>query len=164
MTTTNLPVTGEEAKAAEAGAEAQTPEPKQLDALHTEHGDTTIAESVVEKIAGIATREVPGVYAMGNAAGRAVSALTQRVGGKSNVASGVKIEKGERQTTVAVAIVVDYGVSIVDVSGQIRTSVINAVEYATGLEVVSVDVDVTDVHLPDADDEGSSSSASPELA
>ena len=52
-----------------------------LDALHTEHGDTTIADQVTEKPAGIATREV-GVYAMGSAAGRAISNLTQRIPGQ----------------------------------------------------------------------------------
>lgn len=161
-----LPVTGEEAKAqqAKAEADANAREPKQLDDLHTEQGDTTIADTVVEKIAGIAAREVPGVYAMGGAAGRAISGLTQRVSGKSNVSSGVKIEKGERQATVDVAIVVEYGVSIVEVSNKIRESVITAVEYATGLQVVSVDVNVSDVHLPDEDnDDDAPRSPNPDL-
>lgn len=158
-----LPVTGEEAKARQAKAEADAAEPKQLDDLHTERGDTTIADAVVEKIAGIAAREVPGVYAMGGAAGRAISGLTQRVGGKSNVSSGVKIEKGERQTAVDVVIVVEYGVSIVDVSDKIRESVIAAVEYATGLEVVSVDVNVSDVHLLDEDNDDAPKSSSTDL-
>ena len=57
----------------------------------------------------------------------------------------------------------EYGVSIVDVSEQIRENVIRAVEYGTGLEVVAVDVDVTDVHLPDEDDDTSSSSSSADL-
>lgn len=160
-----LPVTGEEAKArqAKAEAEATAAEPKELDDLHTAQGDTTIADTVVEKIAGIAAREVPGVYAMGGAAGRAISGLTQRVGGKSNVSSGVKIEKGERQAAVEVGIVVEYGVSIVEVSNKIRESVISAVEYATGLQVVSVDVNVSDVHLPDEDNDDAPSSTSTDL-
>lgn len=158
-----LPVTGEEAKAHRAKAEADAPEPKQLDDLHTEQGDTTIADTVVEKIVGIAAREVPGVYAMGGAAGRAISGLTQRVGGKSNVSSGVKVQKGERQTAVEVGIVVEYGVSIVEVSEKIRESVISAVEYATGLEVVSVDVNVSDVHLPDEDNDDTPKSSSTDL-
>lgn len=157
MTTSTLPSTAEESKAQAAKVEADAPEPKRLDDLHTEHGDTTIGDSVVEKIAGIAAREVSGVYAMGSAAGRAISGLTSRVSGKTTVSSGVKIEKGEYQTAVDVAIVIEYGESIVEVSNNIRQSVINAVEFATGLEVVSVDVDVTDVHLPDEDTDDDSS-------
>jgi uncharacterized alkaline shock family protein YloU len=152
MSQTVSPQTTEERDAAnaKAAADAEANAPKQLDALHTEHGDTTIADQVVEKLAGIATREVVGVYAMGSAAGRAISNLTQRIPGqKPAVSGGVSIEKGERQTAVDVSIVIEYGAAIVDVADNIRENVIRAVEYATGLEVVSVDVNVTDVHLPD---------------
>lgn len=161
--TAQLPVTAEEMKAREARehAQAQATEPKQLDALHTEHGDTTIADQVVEKIAGIATREVIGVYAMGSAAGRAISTLAQRIPGqKPSVTGGVSIQKGERQTAVDVSIVIEYGVAIVEVADNIRDSVIQAVEYATGLEVVEVNVNVTDVHLPDDDVDSDTASAS----
>jgi uncharacterized alkaline shock family protein YloU len=159
-----LPKTTEEQRAADKAAQENQPQPpKQLDALHTEHGDTTIADQVVEKIAGIATREVQGVYAMGSAAGRTLSGLAQRLPGqvsKNNVSTGVSIEKGERQTAVEVSVVVDYGVSIVEVADNIRESVIAAVEHATGLEVVEVNVTVSDVHLPedDADTQDSTSS------
>ncbi len=151
-----LPRTTEETEAAETAAaqEQQAQEPKQLDALHTELGDTTIADVVVEKIAGLATREVDGVYAMGSAAGRTLSGLAQRLPGqaaKIAVSTGVSIEKGERQTAVEISVVVEYGVSIVEVADDIRESVITAVEHATGLEVVEVNVTVTDVHLPDED-------------
>ena len=143
----------EQERAHEREAQEQQPEPKQLDDLHTEHGDTTIADQVVEKIAGIATREVSGVYAMGSAAGRAISNLTSKISSsnRANVSSGVSIEKGERQTAIDVSVVVDYGVSIVEVSDNIRQSVIDGVEHATGLEVVEVNINVTDVHLPEED-------------
>ena len=163
MSDTVIPQTAEERKAAQAKAVADAPEPKQLDALHTEHGDTTIADGVVAKIAGMAAREVPGVFAMGNAARRAISGLTNRVTGgtgQASVSSGVAVEKGESQTSVAVSVVVEYGASIVTVSEQIRENVIRAVEFGTGLEVVAVDVDVTDVHLPDED--GDATSGAPE--
>ncbi|GAA1845407.1 Asp23/Gls24 family envelope stress response protein [Microlunatus capsulatus] len=163
MSQSVVPATGEERRQAEAQAakNAEKAEPKQLDALHTEHGDTTIADGVVAKIAGIAAREVSGVYAMGNAARRAIGNLAQRIPGSTqpSVSGGVSVEKGERETAIDISVVVEYGVSIVTVSDQIRENVISAVEYGTGLDVVSVDVNVTDVHLPedDADDAGSSS-------
>lgn len=132
---------------------------KQLGPLHTEHGDTTIAEQVVQKIAGIAAREVPGVHAMGNAARRAFDTLTERIpGSQTNVSGGVRVEKGERQAAIDVSVVVEYGASIVDVSHAIRQNVINAVEHGTGLEVLEVNISVTDVHLPDDDDHGDNGS------
>ena len=44
--------------------------------LHTDHGSTLIAEQVVQKIAGIACREVPGVHAMGSTGRRMLSSIT----------------------------------------------------------------------------------------
>jgi uncharacterized alkaline shock family protein YloU len=119
MSTMTTPTAAEESKAGEAGNAG--PEPKPLDALHTAYGDTTIADQVVEKIAGIAAREVPGVNAMGSAVGRALSSVTQRMPGQQqSVAGGVSIEKGERQTAIGVSIVVEYGVSIVQVADRAR--------------------------------------------
>ena len=153
MSTMTTPAAAEESKGREAANAG--PEPKQLDALHTAYGDTTIADHVVEKIAGIAAREVPGVYAMGSAVGRAYTSMTQRMPGQQqSVSGGVSIEKGERQTAIGVSIVVEYGVSIVQVADNIRDAVIKSVEYGTGLDVVSVDVNVTDVHLPAEYDTG----------
>lgn len=156
MSQTVVPPTGEERRVSDAQAakEAAEESPRPLDALHTTHGDTTIADTVVAKIAGIATREISGVYAMGSAARRALGSLTQRIpggGAQGSVTGGVSVEKGDSQTAIDVSVVVEYGVSIVDVSQQIRDNIIRAVEFGTGLEVVSVDVDVTDVHLPDED-------------
>ncbi|GAB2577595.1 Asp23/Gls24 family envelope stress response protein [Microlunatus antarcticus] len=167
MSQSVVPSTGEERRQAEAQAakNAERHEPKELDALHTEHGDTTIADGVVAKIAGIAAREVSGVYAMGNAARRAIGNLAQRLPGSTqpSVSGGVSVEKGERETAIEITVVVDYGVSIVTVSDQIRENVIAAVEYGTGLDVVSVDVSVTDVHLPDEDDDTTSGTSSDSL-
>ena len=107
---------------------------------------------MVQKLAGIATREVPGVYAMGSAGRRAFSALTERIpGSQTNVSGGVSVEKGERQTAIDVSIVIDYGFSVVEVSQAIRRNIIQSVERATGLEVLEVNINVTDVHLPDDD-------------
>ena len=127
---------------------------KARDALHTDRGATTIEETVVQKLAGIATREVPGVFAMGSAGRRAFSALTERIpGSQTNVSGGVTVEKGERQTAIDVSIVIDYGFSVVEVSQAIRRNIIQSVERATGLEVLEVNINVTDVHLPDEEQE-----------
>ena len=120
--------------------------------LQTSHGVTTIEENVVAKIAGMAAREVPGVYDMGNAVRRAFSAVTDRIpNAQTNVAGGISVQKGETQAAVEVTVVVEYGVSIVEVSDAIRRNIIEQIEGTTGLEVVEVNINVTDVHLPDDD-------------
>ncbi|MEU9299644.1 Asp23/Gls24 family envelope stress response protein [Streptomyces sp. NPDC048269] len=117
-------------------------------------GRTTIADSVVEKIAGMATREVPGIHSLGAGMSRTLGAVRDKVpGGRPSVSRGVKVEVGERQTAVDLDVVVEYGVSIVDIAGDVRTNVITAVERMTGLEVVEVNIAVDDVHLPDEEEE-----------
>lgn len=117
-------------------------------------GKTTIADGVVAKIAGMATREVPGIHSMGAGMARAFGAMRERVpGGGGGVTRGVKVEVGERQAAVDLDVVVEYGVSIVDVAGAVRTNVIGALERMTGLEVVEVNIAVDDVHLPDEEEE-----------
>ncbi len=119
----------------------------------TSHGRTHIAETVVSKIAGLAAREVTGVYALGGGAARAFGAIRERIpGASSNVSQGVAVEVGERQAAIDLAIVVEYGVAITDLARAIRRNVIGALERMTGLEVVEVNVSVNDVHLPSDDD------------
>ncbi|RII41330.1 Asp23/Gls24 family envelope stress response protein [Galactobacter valiniphilus] len=155
MSQNNSPVvrpTGEEAARA-SKKEAQDTEVEVLGPLHTEHGKTTIEDRVVQKLASIAAREVPGVYAMGNAARRTFNSIAERIPGASaNTSGGVSVEKGEQQAAIDVTIVVEYGYSIVDVSEGIRSNIIDSVQQATGLEVLEVNIEVSDVHLPEDDD------------
>ncbi|MFI9170390.1 Asp23/Gls24 family envelope stress response protein [Streptomyces lincolnensis] len=115
-------------------------------------GKTTIADGVVEKIAGIAAREVPGINALGGGFTRTMGAMRDRVpGGHASAGRGVKVEVGEKQTAIDLQLVVEYGTSISDVAADVRENVIAAVERMTGLEVVEVNIAVNDVHLPDED-------------
>ncbi|MFF2203214.1 Asp23/Gls24 family envelope stress response protein [Streptomyces sp. NPDC058145] len=117
-------------------------------------GRTTIADGVVEKIAGLAARDVVGVNALGSGLARTFGAVRDRVpGGSKSVTRGVKAEVGEVQTAIDLEIVVDYGVSIADVARSVRENVVAAVERMAGLEVVEVNIAVSDVKLPDEEEE-----------
>ena len=121
----------------------------------TTQGKTTIAAAVVQKIAGIAAREIAGVYAMGGGVSRAFGAFRERIPGGgtgvSNIA-GVQVEVGEKQAAVDLDIVVEYGASIVDLARAVRRNVIAAVERMTGLEVIEVNIAVNDIQIPGAED------------
>lgn len=117
----------------------------------TAQGKTTIAASVVQKIAGIAAREIPGVHSMGTGTSRAFGALRERIpGGGTSSTPGVAVEVGEKQAAVDLEIIVEYGASIVELARAVRRNVISAVEQMTGLEVIEVNIAVNDINLPEA--------------
>jgi uncharacterized alkaline shock family protein YloU len=120
--------------------------------LVTGQGRTSIADSVVEKIAGVAAREVSGVHEMGRGAARAFGTIKEKLPMGSSgpsVTQGVKVEVGERQAAIDIDLVVDYGVSIPDVAQAVRDNVIGRLERMTGLQVTEVNVSVDDVFLGD---------------
>lgn len=127
------------------------------------HGVTTIADIVVSKIAGIATREIDGVYDLGGQAARVVGKLRETLPGSPSLTQGVSVEVGERQAAVDIGIVAEYGVAIHDLAEGIRSNVISAVENMTGLEVTEVNVTVHDVHFADDDDADSDGTGEPRV-
>lgn len=139
--------------------------PSSNSALITTQGKTSIADTVVSKIAGIATREVTGVYAVGGGTSRVVGALRERIPGASvNHSQGVSVEVGEKQAAVDLDIVAEYGVSIADLATGIRRNVIAAIERMTALEVTEVNITVHDVHLDDDDQDDNDSSGEPKVS
>lgn len=125
--------------------------------LASSQGRTAIADSVVAKIAGMAAREVSGVYKMGSGASRAFGSLKERVGAGPSVSSGVAVEVGQTQAAIDLDLVVEYGVSIVELAQGVRRNVIGSVERMTGLQVTEVNIAVDDVHLPSDDAEAEES-------
>ncbi len=129
--------------------------PASAERMTTDDGKITVAQSVVQKIAGIACREISGVHAMGASTSRAFGAVRERIPGSSgpNIAQGVGVEVGETQAAIDLDIVVEYGVSIADLGRSIQRNVKQAVERMTGLEVVEVNINVDDLYLPGGDDQ-----------
>ncbi|WP_405608332.1 Asp23/Gls24 family envelope stress response protein [Streptomyces sp. NBC_01508] len=123
-------------------------------------GTTTIADNVVATIAGIAVRETDGIYALGGSASRALGSVRDRVAKSSDPSRGVKVEVGEVQAAVDVDVIVEYGEPIADNAKEIRTRVTDAVGKMTGLEVVEININVLDVHLPGSDDDESNDESS----
>jgi uncharacterized alkaline shock family protein YloU len=122
--------------------------------LTSEFGNTAVADTVVAKVAGIATRELPGVYAMGAGMSRAFGVVRDRIPGvtSTSITQGVTVEVGERQAAIDLDLVVEYGISIPDLAGGVRRNVIDAVERICGLEVTEVNITIGDVHLPTDED------------
>jgi uncharacterized alkaline shock family protein YloU len=117
-------------------------------ALQTTRGNTTIADAVVTKVAGIAAREVRGVHDLGGGMSRALGSVTQRVGIGDERSQGVSVEVGEREAAVDLTVVIEFGESIPQVSQAVRDNVIKRIEGITGLSVTEVNVAVNDLYFP----------------
>ncbi|WP_433057272.1 Asp23/Gls24 family envelope stress response protein [Dactylosporangium sp. CS-033363] len=125
--------------------------------LAAERGSTTIADEVVEKIAGIAARKVEGVYDLGGDVARVFAAVRDRIGlgddERENGNRGVSVRLEGRTATVRVTLVIEYGYVVYSVAEKVRAQVISSVENLLGLEVTAVDIVVDDVHVSDEDKE-----------
>ncbi|WP_084701478.1 Asp23/Gls24 family envelope stress response protein [Cryptosporangium arvum] len=122
--------------------------------LQTTQGTTSIADTVVSKIAGIAAKDVSGVYSLGGGGSRAMSAVRERIpGGRVNHSQGVSVEVGETQAAVDIDMVAEYGVAIADLASGVRRNVIASIERMTGLDVTEVNIAVADIHLPEDDED-----------
>jgi len=110
-------------------------------------GRTVISEAAVAKVAGIAARAVPGVYSLGTGPSRALGAFRDAVG-SSDHAAGVRAEVGETQVAVDIDLVALYGTPLHALADQIRAAVYSAVEELVGLQVIEVNIEITDVYVP----------------
>lgn len=114
-------------------------------------GRTTISDTAVAKVAAVAARSVSGVYALGSGTARALSALRDAVGG-SDIGQGVRVEVGQTQVAVDISLVAQYGVPLQQLAQKVRAAVYSAVEQFVGLDVIEVNVEINDVHVPGLND------------
>ncbi|MFW0111312.1 Asp23/Gls24 family envelope stress response protein [Rothia sp. P5766] len=132
-------------------AEKKNQAPVKNTGAATGQGTTSINDGVVAKIAGIALRDVEGVYDLGGGAARAMGALRSAVGQDNNLKQGISVEVGQTQAAVDLSIIVEYPHPIYDVAENARKAVVEAIQSLAGLEVTEVNIEVLDVHVPGDD-------------
>ncbi len=117
--------------------------------LQTERGTTTIQDTVVSKVAGIAAQEVEGVR-MGGGTSQAVGSIMSAVPGvgSQSESRGVSVEVGEVEAAVDLSMSVEYGRAIHQVAEAVRRNVIRRVENLVGLRVTEVNITVNDIFFP----------------
>ena len=108
-------------------------------------GEIKIADEVVAIIAGLAAMEVEGGASM---AGNATRELISKLGMKS-LSKGVKVDVLDGIVTVSLALNLNYGYSIKDITSKVQEKVKTAIENMTGLEVADVNIRVAGVEIPE---------------
>ena len=120
-------------------------------ALQGDGGSTTISNTVVSQIAGLAAQEVEKVQ-MGGGASAAVGGFLSSVTGSApggNASRGVTVEVGQEEAAIDLTMAIEYGQSIPQLTEAARRNVINRVESLTGLRVTEVNIQVNDVQVPE---------------
>ncbi len=125
-------------------SENETKKVENVEVKETEVNGIKIAEEVVAKIAGIAASEVKGVFGMN---GGLVEGFSE-IFGKKSFSKGVKVQVTEKDATIDLYIIVEYGCRIPDIAWEIQNRVKTSVENMTGLKVLEVNIHVQGVNLP----------------
>jgi len=105
-------------------------------------GSTKFANTVIETIAGIAAREVRGVFRLG---GGSLSRAAARVAGTAGTSHGVRAEVGKKEVAIDLEMVVEYGYNVHEVAREVRGLVAERLQQMTGLFVKEVNIDVVDI-------------------
>ncbi len=109
-----------------------------------EYGSVKVADDVVAIITGVAATEIEGVAGM---SGGLAGGITDILGMK-NLSKGVKIELGNKEVSIDVFLIVEYGFNISEVGKKVQENVKQTVETMTGLTVTDVNVNVQGVNIP----------------
>ena len=112
--------------------------------LVSERGRTTISDSIVSTIAGMAAQEVEGVY-MGGGAARAASGILGSITGSESQTRGVSAEAGTVETAIDLTLGIEYGRDILPTVGEVRRRISERVQNMTGLRVTELNVTISDV-------------------
>jgi len=117
--------------------------------LQTDRGNTTIQDTVVSKVAGIAAQEVEGIR-MGGGASQTVGGVLSSItgGGGGSQTAGVTVEVGQEEAALDLTLTAEYGKSVPQLTEAVRRNVVNRVESLVGLRVTEVNITVSNVYFP----------------
>ncbi len=102
-------------------------------------GSIQISEEVISVIAGTACFEVDEVVGM-----TGISGIIDKLG-KKNLAKGIEIEMQNNGIIINVNVVLEFGSKIGSVADKIQDKVKSAIESMTNLNVLQVNVNITDL-------------------
>ena len=104
-------------------------------------GEVNINDNVLAVISAMAALEVDGVVGM---AGNITSEIVEKLGMKK-ISKGVRVDVDEKNVMIDVSLVLKMNDNIVEISKKVQDKIKNTVENMTGLEVVNVNVNISNV-------------------
>ena len=118
--------------------------------LLSERGVTTISDTVVSSLAGMAAQEVDGVH-MGGGASRAAGGVLGSITGSESRTSGITVEVGRTETAIDLKMGIEYNKNILQTVEEVRRRITDRVESMTGLRIKELNATITDITFPEAE-------------
>lgn len=109
-------------------------------------GETTISDSVVSTIVGVAVQEVDGVAGLGTASVRRSFA---KMVGRESKTTGVTSEHGKKEAVADITIKVIYGYNIPKIVIDVRKKITEKLYDICGLITKEVNVTIVGIEFPD---------------
>lgn len=110
--------------------------------LEVEESKLRFEDKVIAKIAKIAASSVDGILDM---KGNFLDSVTSVFNSADQKTSGIDVKVGSKEAKVAMQIILEYGKNAPKIFEDIKKVVKENVKEMTGLDVVTINVDVVDV-------------------
>ena len=114
---------------------------------YTEIGIVNISDDVVQTIAAMAINEVEGVHLPVGIADGLVEKVEKLVNARKSYAKNIKVDAEEKNVSVDVHVLVDYGVKIQPLAAELQEVVKHNLETMTDLNIKAVNIYVDGIHF-----------------
>jgi uncharacterized alkaline shock family protein YloU len=119
--------------------------------LLSDRGVTTISDTVVSSIAGMAAQEVEGVH-MGGEASRTAGGVLGSLTGSESKTSGISVEVGRTETAIDLKMGIEYDKNILQTVEEVRRRITDRVQSMTGLRIKELNATITDITFPEREE------------
>src|ERR671919_963113 len=119
--------------------------------LLSDRGATTISDTVVSTIVGMAAREVEGVH-MGGGASRTAGGVLGSLTGSESKTSGISVEVGRTETAIDLKMGIEYNRDILQTVEEVRRRITDRVQSMTGLRIKELNATITDITFPEKEE------------
>ena len=119
--------------------------------LLSDRGVTTISDTVVTSIAGMAAQEVDGVH-MGGGASRTASGVLGSLTGSEGKTSGISVEVGRTEVAIDLKMGIEYDKNILQTVEEVRRRITDRIQNLTGLRIKELNATITDITFPEKEE------------
>src|ERR671911_2189326 len=119
--------------------------------LLSDRGVTTISDTVVSSLVGMAAQEVEGVH-MGGGVSRTAGGVLGSLTGSESKTGGISVEGGRAEGAIDLKMGIEYNKNILQTVEEVRRRITDRVQSMTGLRIKELNATITDITFPEKEE------------